>query len=272
VRGTASGSDDFQEATEMLQTMSSWSTKSPDLSNNVSPAQRIFAMLLCARFFIFKQLVQHIPVNTNVTDARRRWVSAQVSPPRLCDDGEDLFVKVLQALRGAETRIMLDIIRSSLRDMRTGRKDLFPMESTTPLFVVIDEAQVAAECLKHFLSGSGTVRRPILREMVSFFESTWYFNGIILSGTGLSIMAKVKHAVGSLVAKEAPSDRIFTDVGRFTGDDSSQETYINRYLNLSKDNISDRRLLERMKYWFCGRYVYYSGLQDSFSPLIIVTA
>jgi hypothetical protein len=119
-------------------------------------------MLLCARFFIFKQLVQHFPANTKVTDARRRWVFAQVLPPCLLDDGEDLFVKVLQGLRGAETRIMLDIIRSSLRDIKTGRKDLFPMESKTPLFVVIDEAQVAGDHLKFFRSGSGTGRRPIL--------------------------------------------------------------------------------------------------------------
>ena len=263
VRGTVSGSDDFQQAKEMLQTMSTWSTKSPDLSNNTSPAQRIFAMLLCARLFIFKKLVQHFPVNTKVTDARRRWVFAQILPPHLCGGGRDLFVEVFRGLQGAETHIMLDIIRSSLGDIRTGRKDLFPMESKTPLFVVIDEAQV-------FRSGSGT-GRPILREMVSFFESKGFFNRIILSGTGLS-MEKVKDAVGSFSAKEAPSNRIFTDVGCFTRDDSSHETYINRYLNLSKDNISDRRLLERMKYWFFGRYVYYLGPQDSFSSLIIVTA
>jgi spore coat protein CotH len=107
--------------------------------------------------------------------------------------------------------------------------------------------------------------------MFNFFESKGFFNGIILSGTDLS-MEQVKDAVGSLSAREAPSNRIFTDVGRFTRDDSSQETYINRYLNLSKDNISDQRLLERMRVWFSGRYVYYSGLQDSFSSLIIVTA
>ncbi|KAF8340839.1 hypothetical protein F5887DRAFT_919439 [Amanita rubescens] len=263
VQGTASGSNDFEEATEILQTMSTWSDKSPDLSNNTPPARRIFAMLLCARFFIFKQLVQHFPVNTKVKDAQRRWVFAQVLPPCLSDGGKDLFVEVLRALRGAETQIMLDIIRSSLRDIRTGRKDLFPMEGNTPLFVVIDEAQVAAERLKFFLSGSGTSRRPILREMVSFFESERFFKGIILSGTGLS-MEKVKGAVVSLSAKKAPSDRIFTDVGCFTRDDSSQETYINRYLNLSKDNISDRRLLERMKYWFCGRYRLTASLIELF--------
>ncbi|KAF8344443.1 hypothetical protein F5887DRAFT_1204973 [Amanita rubescens] len=193
-RGTASGSDDLQQAMEMLQTMST-----PDLSNNTSPAQRILAMLLCARFFIFKQLVQHFPVNTKVTDG---------------GDG-DLFVRVFQGLRDAETHIMLDIIRSSLRDIRTGRKDLFPMESKTPLFVVIDDTQV-------FRSESGTGWR---REMVDFFESKGFFNGIILSGTGL-LMEKVKDAVGSLSAKEAPSNKIFTNVGRFTSDDSSHKTYI----------------------------------------------
>ncbi len=255
-----SGSNDFEEATEMLQTMSTWrqGESSPDPANNAIAARRAFAMMLCARFFILNQIVQQLPLHTNVTDARRRWVLAQVLPP-LLPSGEELFVKVLQALRATDTEILLNIT-SSLHQTITGRNDLFPMKSSTPLFIVIDEAQVAAEDLKFFPSGSGTKPRPILREMVNFFLSTRFFRKIILSGTG----------------KEVPNMRkeplVFTDVGRFTRDDSSQEAYIRRYLTLSDDNISDRRLLERMMYWFSGRYAYYLALQDFFSSLIIVTA
>jgi len=270
-----SGSNDFEEATEMLQTMSTWrqGESSPDLANNAIAARRAFAMMLCARFFILNQIVQQLPLHTNVTDARRRWVLAQVLPP-LLPSGEELFVKVLRALRATDTEILLNIT-SSLHQTITGRNDLFPMKSSTPLFIVIDEAQVAAEDLKFFPSGSGTKPRPILREMVNFFLSTRFFRKIILSGTGLS-MQQVKDAVSSVFAKEVPNMRkeplVFTDVGRFTRDDSSQEAYIRRYLTLFDDNISDRRLLERMMYWFSGRYAYYLALQDFFSSLIIVTA
>jgi hypothetical protein len=105
--------------------------------------------------------------------------------------------------------------------------------------------------------------------MVNFFQFKGIFDKIILSGTGLSMeMGKV--AVGSFAAKECPKNRVSSDVGRFTRDDSSQEDYIRRYLTLSDDNISDQRLLARMRYWFSGRYVYYLALQDFFSSLIIV--
>ena len=265
--GMASGSNDFTVATEMLQIMNTWS---PDLFNYEPVAHRAFEMLLCARVFILEQLVQRLPVNTDVTEARRRWVFAQVLPPHLEDDDEDLFVKVLLSLRGATTDIMRDIIRSSMMNVE---KYLFSMESDTRLFVVIDEAQVAAEYLSFFRSASGTERRPILREMVNFFQSSPIFKRIILSGTGLST-EMLKEAVGAVSAKEVTNETqgVFTNVGRFTREDSSQEVYISRYLNLSKDNVSDQRLLERIKYWFSGRYVYCLALQDSFSPLIIVTA
>ena len=69
-------------------------------------------------------------------------------------------------------------------------------------------------------------------------------------------MKMVEDEVGSVSAKRLDIKRtlVVTNVGRF--DDSSQEVNIRRYLTLSNNNISDRRLLLRMKYWFSGRYVY----------------
>jgi hypothetical protein len=265
---TASGSDDFAVAMKMMQSMSTWGINSPDLSKNSSTASRTFAMLLCARFFILKRFVQHLPRNTAVTDARRRWVLAQVLPPRLNFEDDDLFVKVLLSLRNGNEDIMMRIVRSSLRNIMDEREDLFPTNSKP--FIVIDEAQVAAEYLRFFRSGSGNDRRPILREMVGSIHSFGIFHGIILSGTGLS-MKTVKDTVGSFPAKqmdEVGQTRVFTNIGRFTRDDSSQKDYIHRYLTLSNDVISDQRLLERMIYWFSGRYVYYLALQDSFSSLV----
>ncbi|KAF8508345.1 hypothetical protein BU17DRAFT_70833 [Hysterangium stoloniferum] len=174
---------------------------------------------------------------SGATLARRRWVLAQVLPPSLNFQDEDLFVRVLWTLR----------------------------RSRTPLFVVIDEAQVTADNLKeYFRSDTGTDMHPILREMYRFFLNTQLFTGFILSGTGLS-MKMVKDAVGSVSAKNAAGSgtRVFTDIGRFTRDDSSQLDYIRRYLTLS-DNNSDRRLLERMVYWFSGRHRLTASLIELF--------
>ena len=87
-------------------------------------------------------------------------------------------------------------------------------------------------------------------------------------------MQMVEEEVGTSSAKKVDFrySKVVTDVGRFDG--SSHEAYIRRYLSLS-DNISDRRLLERIRYWFSGRYVYQqsSTLQDFFPTLdIVVTA
>jgi hypothetical protein len=105
-------------ACQMLQSMSSWCTDPPDFSNNGTAAHRAFAMLLCAHIFILKQLVQCFPAETNVMDARRRWVLAQVLPPCL-EQNEDLFVTVLRALWNADTDIMLRIAGDLLAGIMT---------------------------------------------------------------------------------------------------------------------------------------------------------
>ncbi|KAF8517282.1 hypothetical protein BU17DRAFT_91994 [Hysterangium stoloniferum] len=255
--GPASGSSDFNVAAKVLQTMSTWNTGDSDgHSKNAKSADRVFAMLLFARVFVLKQLVKYLHFNTDATVARRRSVLAQALPPRSSQEGDDLFVTILRTIRHADTNIMITSINSMLKQFMNKRKDLFPA-GFAPLFVVIDEAQVAADHLKeYFRSDTGSDLRPILREMYRFFwHSDEIFSGIILSGTGLS-MQVVKDTVGSLSAKRTDKfaqSVVFTDIGHFTRGDSSQEDYIRRYLTLS-ENDSDRRLLKRMVYWFSGRH------------------
>lgn len=255
--------------------MSTWNNgESPgDIIKNTEAAHRTFAMLLCARVFILTQLVIKLPAGTDAKVARRRWVLAQVLPPSLEYDGpsSDLFAIVLRSLRGASIRILHKLIRSLLGFI-TLRLDLFPEGHETKLFVVIDEAQVAADHLKEYFrsTATGTDMRPILHEMYRYLLGySGVVGGIILSGTGLS-MQMVKEAVGSVSAKRVDimHTQVVTDVGRF--EDSSHEVYIRRYLPLS-NNISDRRLLERMLYWFSGRYVHqrFLTLQDFFLSLIL---
>jgi hypothetical protein len=274
-RALAFGSKDFEESMTMLQTMSTWSEG--NVSNNASVTHRALAILICARFFILKQLVQHLPLDVDIKAARRCWVLAQVLPPSLSHEGGDLFVNVVQGLRGARIETMLDIIHSLQAEIMTKRKDLFPQGKKTPISIVVDEVQMAANNLNFLPSGSGTDNlRPILREVVSYCESERTFDKIILSGTSLS--EKMERAVGSLSAKQNPGKRIFTDVGCFTTEDPSHENYISQYLNLDNNIISDQRLLERMKYWFSGRYRLTASLIELFlhsgrvSPHRVLTA
>ena len=57
----------------MMMSMSTWDRgkSDKDILNNNFIANRVFAMLLCARVFVFKQLLDHIPAQTDVTIARR---------------------------------------------------------------------------------------------------------------------------------------------------------------------------------------------------------
>ena len=91
---------------------------------------------------------------------------------------------------------MCSFYRSTITALTTTRPDLFPLQHATPIFVVIDEAQVAADDMKFFPSIAGNNFRPILCEMYSFFVMDRLFSGIILAGTGLS-MSMVKNAWSS---------------------------------------------------------------------------
>jgi len=252
-----SGSDDFDVVSELMQGMSAWRTN----DGKCTAAQRAFSMLLCARVFVLKQFMRYIPKDTDPAVARRRWVFAQVMPPRL--PSGDMFVNVLQSVRAGRKDIMLSIVHATLNAIIIERGDLFPVRTARPLFVVIDEAQVAADHLKDVPSATGTDLRPVLRELYSFCLKSHLFTGIILAGTGL-LMNMVKKAVGSVSAKKTGKRQplLFTNVGRFRTDNSSQVDYICRYLTLSENDESDRRLLERMVYWFSGRYVCRVMLQD----------
>ncbi|KAF8512021.1 hypothetical protein BU17DRAFT_96670 [Hysterangium stoloniferum] len=158
ISGSTSGSKGFEVVTEeMLPTVGTL----PSLSPCDVATDRVSAMLLCSRIFILKQFVQHIPVNTDATLAWRRWVLAQVLPPHLDFWGDNLFIRVLRALQPADMQIMRDIIASTLSELKTKRKDLFPDGRDTSLFVVIDEVQVAVDHLKEY-TNTGTDMHPIL--------------------------------------------------------------------------------------------------------------
>ena len=264
-----SGSGDFEAATNTMMSLSTWDRgkSDKDILHNNATAKRVFTMLLCARVFVFKQLLDRIPAQTDVTIARRRWVLLQVLPALSYADSDDIFVTILSSLRNAHKDVMLPFIRTTLRDCYT-RKEFFPdvekVNNSVPLFIVIDEAQVAADQLKAFFRSDNVTADPcpILHELYKFFHRSKIFVGIIISGTGLSTNM-VTVAVQSVFTKSMGENQdinIFTDTGLFRKADSSQENYIRRYLPLSDSCTSDTRLMERIRYWFSGRCICRSGL------------
>ena len=201
-------------------------------------------MLICARVFVLKHLLDNLPIDTDATVARKRWVLAQVLPPRL---GEDIFTAIVKSIRAASEEDMVLLAEFMIQEMDMVKNELF--------FAVIDEAQVAAEYLSDSFRSftTGMDLRPVLHAFYRFLQGTGMFNGVILAGTGLS-MNMAKKAFSSQVAKCLENRRepiVFVELGRFKGD-QIHEDYVRKYYTISACS-SGRRLMERILYWFSGR-------------------
>jgi hypothetical protein len=266
-----SGSSDFEAAITMMQNMSTW-VPMPNLERiqkNVHTADRVFAMLLCARFFVLKKYVDCIPKGTSTLAARRRWVLLQALPPALTL-GNDIFVEIVERLRNTDRDHLLAVAKKTFLDTIAERRDLF---SNKELFVVLDEAQEAARLLeRHFPPTSNSnVLHSVLHDLYRFLHHSKFFVGIIVSGTGLS-SETVKASLGSMAGKQMTSrtgTTIFTGSAVFS-DESEQEKYIRGYLTISEDNLSDRYLLERMKRWCMGRCVFLEFFDLSLTSRIVI--
>jgi hypothetical protein len=124
-----------------------------------------------------------------------------------------------------------------------------------------------------FRPTSGSGKRPVLRPFYRFFDDTSFFHGFLIVGTVLSTK-EVEPAVGLLSAKRTTGSQALHVVfnTNFSRDSNGPQTaYVRKYLTLS-DNCSDRRLLERIRYWFSGRCVClltalpYAYLMINYSP------
>jgi len=251
-----------------LQNISTWN-QAPNancIKLNAAAADRVFAMLLCARFIVLKQFLDQIPSETHPATARRRWVLVQALPPIHTYGGYDIFVEILRSLRYADTEVMRTIARATFRDIGEKHSRLLPDKH---LFAVIDEAQEAANILKDCFPSTTNplVLHSVLHELYRFLHDSNFFAGIVVSGTGLSSEI-VKRSLGSTAAKAMKSRAqavVFTGTGVF--EELEQAAYIRRHLTLSEEVFSDRRLLERIQRWFIGRCVPCSGF---FGLLLIV--
>jgi hypothetical protein len=231
-----------------MKDMSNWN----ESTDKVDLARRAFAMLICARVFVLKCLLDLLPADTSAETARRRWVLAQVMPPIWFD--KDIFVVVLNSLRAAYKTDLLAFTDSILDELALHHGQVFYPRK---LFAVVDDAQLTAEYLNESFRSvtSASEERPALHPLYSFLWSCNFFRGVILAGTGLS-MKMVRTDVISRYVQAHPFRLVpfvFVEVGRFKKDDAFHKTYIEKYLSLSESD-SDRRLMQRILYWFHGRW------------------
>ena len=264
-RGTSkkrvAGSMDFVTATQMMTEMSSWDEcieKTDDVVNPVKTnvARRAFEMLICARLFVLKHLLEKLPPGTDAKTARRRWVLIQAMPPSIRYPS-DIFSIVLESLRCANSRDMADLIKSMLADMtKIIGESIFPLNQQ--FFAVIDEAQVAAEYMNESFRSltTGIDARPVLHPFYRFLQDADFIKGTILAGTGLSMkmMKKAVNSRGAQLLEESRNPLIFYDVGLFSNPGTDHRAYLEKYLTFAS-TVPDSRLMQRILYWFSGRWV-----------------
>jgi len=253
------GSCDFHLATDLIKSRNNWdgaSGSDPNNTKSVNVANHTFMMLICARIFVLKQLLQNLPSGANGTQARKRWVLIQALPP-FNNAQDDIFSAVLRSLWAADTSSMhLHIVTMLEEIRRTVGNDIFPKGR---FFTVVDEAQVAAEYLTNSFRSftTGIDKHPVLHAFHRFLSTIPYIHGVILAGTGLS-KKMVQTALSSRAAlyiHERPKPIVFIEVGRFTKDGRAHEDYIRKYLSLSSKSTSDQRLVDQILHWFSGRWV-----------------
>ena len=241
--------------------MSAWDamngTGEANVTKNAEVANRAFTMLICARLFVLSCIMKNLSTGTDPMVARRRWVLVQALPPFLRRSG-DIFAIVVDSLRAADTGVMRTLISSMLDEIwSTVGTAIFPINSK-PLFAVVDEVQVSAEYLKgSFRSSTPEIGvRPVLHAFRGFLWDLTFLEGVILAGTGLSMKMRRRLGPGGAQRmKYSVVPFVFVEVGRFTKDGTAHENYIRKYLPLSRSSNSDQRLVERILYWFSGRWV-----------------
>ncbi|KAK1222584.1 hypothetical protein PQX77_014557 [Marasmius sp. AFHP31] len=258
------------------------------LADNVGVARRLFIPVLLSRLIIFRQFIElmisHLPIDaagsTFCGPYYLRWLYLQLHPSILDQRQPDVFLVMAEAIRvafGNDIDTMeywvvatMEALQPLLRRFedqatalfREGETDGLPTD-VTDLFIVIDEAQDAAEAFPHaFRSSSGQASRPALRELVHIWGTllptiatrkgvnlSWTF---IITGTGMSVNL-VRDAISSTSVKRGPfSD--FHSIGAFEWE-GDQLAYIRKYVpQCILDTSSGKILVERMGFWLIGRY------------------
>jgi hypothetical protein len=236
--------------------MSGWNANGEIEDENARLADCVFSMLLLERIYVLSHFLDAISAHESQDNALRRWVFLQIMPPFI--GREDIFTLILRSIRHGDGDSMLQLARELLETCR--KHQLF---GSALLYCAVDEAQEGLNFHKKmFRSSSGAHRRPALYALYRFYDQIRFFDGYIFAGTGLS-MSKLELITSSVVAKRVEGLRdpvVFTDTVHFTKEVSTvaHHNYISRYLKVTSDDQQSSRLMERILYWFRGRYVHLS--------------
>ena len=232
--------------------MSGWNANGEIENENARLADCVYSMLLLERTYVLCRFLAALSAEESQANALRRWVFLQIMPPFI--GPEDIFTVILRSIRHGDGESMLQLARELLQKCR--EHQLF---RSGLLHCAVDEAQEGLKFHEDmFRSTSGAHRRPALYALYRFYDQIRFFDGYIFAGTGLS-MSKMELVTSSIAAKhvEGLDPVVFTDTVPFTREMSAtaHQNYISRYLKVISDDQKSSRLMDRILYWFRGRYV-----------------
>jgi len=224
------------------------------LKRNKDLALRRSLLLLYARFVCLRVFLTHAAAKPGgITENHKlRWLLIQVAPATLLP--EDIFMTFIRLVRGASAEYLSRAIQVEANTI----DNLLPQ---TPLFCVLDEAQVLTSDVDYFRSNNDPeTPRPILREIIS--SLTGILPKLIVSGTGIS-MAAVEIIVGSLVAKEGDSSETVTEIGAFD-DEDTRRAYLEQYFPLGfLDTPEGKEIASQVGFWLRGRFVFNAAVSQA---------
>ncbi|KAH8092237.1 hypothetical protein BXZ70DRAFT_465471 [Cristinia sonorae] len=175
--------------------------------NEAVTSQRMFAILL-SRVKIFKCFLEMLqPIDfprpdrfeVPVAEAKRLWTLMQVAPTHFL--GGDAFMSMSSNLMSVDTSDLLDEIEKTATWIETHLPDDNKHGST--IFMVLDEAQLAATEWGYSFISQDKQPRPVLRQVVSAIQDTKFSEyRLVISGTSLSEKA-IRDAISSIILSGA---------------------------------------------------------------------
>jgi hypothetical protein len=228
-------------------------------TNELLARHRLIRFLL-ARWSIFHEFIKAAKKHygrdslSKISDIKRQWLLFQVLPLVRVDEKDPFVLLSNRCFFGVDPDVLETLeyefnLKKVLEDYYDPSRD--------KLFFVLDEAQVAGvQHLSCFADATGTVRRPVLDQIVKFLTEARYSASLIVSGTGFSL-DNFKNAVVSSTAKVSWDSQwsIEYNTGDFM-DQATQKAYLQQFLPptylLCPSGIA---LVKRLFEWLRGRYV-----------------
>ncbi|KAF7299278.1 hypothetical protein MIND_00876700 [Mycena indigotica] len=211
---------------------------------NSTLALRCFGPILLARLLVFQIFLEMASAGTLTEEHKARWLQIQLAPHAFTYGGMDTFGSLSDLLVTNDAPYLQSNIDDALRKIR---KVIGPDE---PLFIVLDEAQIASSTLRDSF-GDG---KPLLWEIIRGWK-------VLTRDTCKFICVGTDFPPPILLE----SFELTSETGCFD-DPDTHETYITQFLPPKfRDSASGRFLVARLWRWCRGRY----RLTDEFLSMLL---